>query len=105
MSNLKILGSKEFAPTIAKGLVLIDFYADWCGPCQRLTPILEKVAAQLGDKAVIAKVNVDQAQDVAMKYGVSSIPAILIFKNGELVQQFVGLQDERTLVNALKAQG
>jgi len=75
--------------------------SDWCGPCRMLGPILDEVAREIGDKAVIAKVDVDKAQSLAVKFGVRSIPAIFILKNGEVVEQFVGVQDKQVLINAI----
>lgn len=74
----------------AKTPVLVDFYADWCGPCQRLSPILEQVAAEVTDARVV-KVNVDQNPELAAHYNISSIPAMMVFKNGRVVDQAVGL--------------
>lgn len=96
------LDDQIFSEYISKNrMVLVDFWAPWCGPCVMQTPILEKVAEQVGDKAVIAKMNVDENQQVAAKYGIRSIPTIMIFKNGELAEQFVGVQQEQSLVDAL----
>lgn len=96
-------GSSYDAATKA-GVVLIDFWAPWCGPCKMQTPILEKVAAAVGDKAVIAKVNVDEAPELAAKFGVRSIPTLILLKEGENKQQFVGLQQEAALVSAIEAE-
>ena len=86
------------------GVVLVDFWAPWCGPCKMQTPILEKVAAELGEKAVIAKVNVDEHPELAAKYGVRSIPTLILLKDGENKQQFVGLQQQAALVSAITAE-
>lgn len=72
-------------------LVVVDFWAPWCGPCTMLGPILESIEAELNGKAIIGKINVDQNRELAIKYRVSSIPALLMFKNGELVQTMIGL--------------
>ena len=94
----------DFDATIANGVTLVDFWAPWCGPCQMQTPILEQqVVPALAGQAKVAKVNVDQARDLAVRYGVKSIPALFIFKDGQVVQQFTGLQRGDALVKALDA--
>ena len=70
--------------------VLVDFYADWCGPCRKIGPAIEKFADQYASEMKICKLNVDNAGEIAAKYGVSGIPAVLFFKNGEVVDNFVG---------------
>ncbi len=72
--------------------VLVDFWAEWCGPCRMLAPILEEVAAEQEGKAIIAKVNIDEEMDLAARFGIASIPTMLVFKNGQLVKRTVGLQ-------------
>jgi thioredoxin 1 len=99
--KVKELTVENFKETIASGTVLVDFWAPWCGPCKMQGPILDKVAEQIGDKALIAKVNVDEAAPIAAEYGVRSIPTLIIFKDGEKVQDFVGVQQEAVLVEAL----
>ncbi len=81
--------------------VLVDFWAVWCGPCQVQGPIVEDVAVSLGDKAKIVKLNVDENPVVAQKFGIMSIPTIMIFKNGTVVKQFIGVQSKETLVSEL----
>lgn len=82
-------------------VVLVDFYADWCGPCKALHPTLEKVATEFDGKAEIAKINVDNNRELSAKFGVRSIPALLYFKNGELVNQQAGLQSATTITQNL----
>ncbi|MEX2596662.1 MAG: thioredoxin [Salibacteraceae bacterium] len=84
--------------------VMVDFWAEWCGPCRMVGPIVEEVSKEYGDKAVIGKVNVDLNPEVAQKYGIRSIPTILFFKNGEIVDRQVGAVPKATLVKKLEAQ-
>lgn len=82
--------------------VLVDFYADWCRPCQMMAPILEDVKSQIGDQATIIKINVDENQALAAQYGIQSIPSLLIFKQGEVVWREVGVHRPTELMAALK---
>jgi thioredoxin 1 len=99
--KVKELTVDNFKETIATGTVLVDFWAPWCGPCKMQTPILDKVAEAVGDTAVIAKVNVDEHAPLAAQFGVRSIPTLILFKDGEKVQDFIGVQQEAALVAAL----
>ena len=96
------LDGTSYDDAVKSGVVLVDFWAPWCGPCKQQTPILEKVAAAVGDKAVIAKVNVDETPELAAKYGIRSIPTLILLKDGENKQQLVGLQQEAALVSAIE---
>ena len=84
-------------------VVLVDFYADWCGPCKMMSPIVDKIAEEIGEQAKVCKLNVDNAQDIAFEYNVMSIPTLIIFKNGEVFDTLVGLQDKTELLNKLKS--
>ncbi len=100
--GVKELTDADFDSVISTGVVLVDFWAPWCGPCRMQGPILEEVAAAVGDKAVIAKVNVDDNTQSAGKFGVQSIPTLILFKDGQVVRQFVGVQQKEDLVQAIE---
>ena len=82
-------------------LVIVDFWAEWCGPCKAITPILDEISNEFGDKVLIGKVNVDEVKEVPVKYGIRSIPTLLFFNNGEITRQEVGLQSKQTLVDSI----
>lgn len=95
-----IKSEKEFDEVIKKSKVVVDFYAEWCGPCQMLSPILESVSKEMNLDTY--KVNVDEVENVARRYGIMSIPTIMIFSNGELIKKNVGFMDENELKEFVK---
>ena len=96
------LNASNFESEIRSGVVLVDFWAPWCGPCRMQGPILDQVVGKV-EGAKIAKLNVDDAGSVAAKFGVQSIPTLIVFKDGKPAKQFVGVQQADTLVAALRA--
>jgi thioredoxin 1 len=86
-----------------EGVAVVDFWAEWCGPCRMITPIIEELATDFENKATIGKVNVDQNPNTSMKYGVRSIPTILILKNGEVVDKHVGVITKQALEDKINA--
>ncbi len=83
--------------------VVVDFWAEWCGPCKMLSPVLDEIATELDGRAKVAKVNVDQNSDLAAKYGIRSIPTLLYFVGGELRKQTVGVVSKKTIVSTLES--
>lgn len=79
--------------------VIIDFYADWCGPCKMMSPIVDEIAEELKEKVKVGKINSDDNMNLAEKYGIMSIPTILVIKDGNVVKTFVGVTDKATIIN------
>ena len=103
MSELiQIVGSNDFDAATQSGVVLVDFFAAWCRPCKMQLPILEQIASDFEGRAKIIKVDTDQAQDIAVRFGIQSIPTLVLLKNGVKVVLFVGLQQPETLKDALE---
>lgn len=103
MGSLAETGTKTFEADVLKntGKVLVDFWAPWCGPCRMQTPILERLAASGDINAKIFKVNTDENPDIAQKYGIVSIPTLILFENGQEVERYVGVQPENILKTKL----
>lgn len=102
--NTRTLDEASFDQTInnAQTPVLVDFWAEWCPPCRILGPIVDEVADEVGGRAIVAKVDVDTNKALAQRYGIQSIPTVLVFRNGEIVDRFVGVQDADTLIGAIE---
>ena len=102
MDVLKIT-SENFEQEVinADKMVVVDFYADWCGPCKMMAPIIEEIAKELEGKAKVGKINIDDNQNLAVEYQVMRIPTIAIFKQGKVIQSFVGVTDKQEILDAV----
>jgi len=103
MSKYTELTGANFEATLAEGVSIVDFWAPWCGPCRMIAPVIEELAEDYEGKANVCKVNTDEEQDIAVKFGIRSIPTIMFFKNGEMVDQIVGAQSKQALASKLDA--
>jgi len=105
MSDKKVtnLNDTDFDTTITEGVTLVDFWAPWCGPCRMQIPILEELAESIKGRVKIAKLNVDEAGAVAGRFGVQAIPTLLLFKDGNEVQRFIGVQSKDILIDAISS--
>lgn len=97
------LNAGNFEATTSEGVSLVDFWAPWCGPCRMIAPVIEELAADFDGKAKVCKVNTDEEQDIAIKFGIRSIPTLLFFKNGQLVDQMVGATSKQALANKINS--
>ena len=104
MSTVSPLSQSEFEEKVLKSdkPVLVDFWAEWCGPCKTLLPVIDEVASDLGENANVFKVNVDENGDLAQKYGVRGIPTLIFFKNGEAAKTLVGVQPKDEIKKSLE---
>lgn len=100
--DIKKITEDSFSKDIASGVTLVDFFADWCGPCRMLSPVLEKVAKEMKGKATVAKLDIDRAQKVASSFQVTSVPTMILFKNGKEVGRLVGLRDAESIIEFMK---
>lgn len=98
---MEILNEKNYKEKTEKGLVVVDFFANWCGPCRMMSPILEDVQKDMGEKVKIYKVDVDESENLARQFGIMSIPTILIYKNGEIVNKHIGLWMKDSMMEEL----
>jgi thioredoxin 1 len=103
MSKVTELSDANFASDVleAKEPVLVDFWAPWCGPCRQIAPMIEELSGENAGAVKIAKINIDDNPQAAQQYGVSSIPTLMLFKGGEVVERFVGVQPKARLQEAL----
>ncbi|EJF07542.1 thioredoxin [Thiovulum sp. ES] len=103
MAKPLALTDATFTSTIAEGVTLVDFWAPWCGPCRMIAPIIEELAEEYDGKAKIAKVNTDEEQQTAIQFGIRSIPTLIIFKDGQAVDQIIGAVPKQVFSSKLEA--
>jgi thioredoxin len=103
MADITELSSSNFEQEVLQSSqpVLVDFWAPWCGPCRMIGPMVEELAGENANSLKVAKINIDNAQDIAATYGVSSIPTLMIFKDGDVIDRFVGVQPKTRLQEAV----
>ena len=101
MSVINVNSENFKEEVLGEGKVIVDFYADWCGPCKMMSPVIDKIAEEV-NTAKVCKLNVDDAQEIAGEYGVMSIPTIIIFENGDIKQKFVGVTSKQEIIEAIK---
>ncbi len=101
--SLTYLTDENFKETIAHGVTLVDFYATWCGPCRMIAPIVEQLAGMVHDKARIAKIDIDQAQNVTADLQITSVPTLILFKDGKEMKRVVGVKDLDYLLNLVQS--
>jgi len=99
--NIVTLTTDNFVDETGKGIVMVDFWATWCVPCRAMAPVIEEIAGQTIGKVKVGKVDIDQNGPLANRFGIQSIPTVMIFKDGTLVETFIGVQSKAALVNAL----
>ena len=99
--NVIELTDDTFASTVSEGAVLVDFWAPWCGPCKMLTPVVEEIAEEYAGKATICKMDTDEHRESAMQFSITSIPTLILFKNGQIEKKWVGLTSKKDLTEAI----
>ena len=101
---MKVLNGIEFVKSVeeSEDLVLVDFYAEWCGPCKMMAPILDQISEEVKDFAKVYKVDIDESQNLAVKYDIMAVPTMKIFKNGEVVEEIVGFQPKDGIIEKLE---
>jgi thioredoxin 1 len=102
-SSIVQLTDSNFNQEVADGITLVDFYAEWCGPCRMMSPILDQVADELSGQAKIAKVDIDNNQNLAAEFKIMSVPTLIIFKSGKEAQRVEGVRTKEALVEMIKS--
>lgn len=99
---VKEINTNTFKEEVSKEITIVDFFANWCGPCRKLSPILEEIEAELGDKVKFTKINTDENIDAAREYQVSGLPTLLLFKDGQVVERMVGLMPKSSIITNIE---
>lgn len=99
--NMKVINSSNFDETIGSGVVLVDFWATWCKPCRLQAPVIEEIQKEMASKIKVGKLDIDKSPDIADRYGIQSIPTMIIFKNGKPAEQFVGITAKEKITEAI----
>ena len=97
------LNDSNFAEKTANGIALVDFFATWCGPCRMLGPIIEEIGAECDGSFAVYKVDIDECEDIAMDFGIMSVPTVVVLKNGVEVERMIGVQPKAVLLNAVES--
>lgn len=97
------LTENNFEEKIASGVVLVDFFATWCGPCKMLGPVIEEIGAESDGSFAVYKLDIDEAEDIVMDFGIMSVPTVVIFKNGSEFDRMIGVQPKAAILNAVKS--
>ena len=103
MTSITHLNDDNFQETIAKGVTLVDFYATWCGPCRMIAPIIEQLSGELAGKANVVKVDIDQAQQTTTAVQITSVPTLIVFKDGKEMKRVIGVKDFDYLLNLVQS--
>lgn len=101
--RIKVLTEQNFAKQTSKGTVLVDFWAAWCMPCRMMTPVLNEIAEENGDKVTVGKVNVDEQQGIARKFGIRGIPTMIVFRDGREVERIVGVKQKGYILQRINS--
>jgi len=101
MSAVPEMTSQSFDETVAQGITLIDFWAEWCGPCKMIAPMIDELAAEYDGKVKVVKINIDNEADLAVRFNVNSIPTLLIIRDGEEAKRFIGVTSKSDIAAAL----